>query len=70
MLRKKKKHAEIKETEAGHLCPADPLEELEEIQETELTGPMHDLAEKPTKLPKKTRSGGRESYYPMRGGKR
>lgn len=70
MARKKKKHAAIKETETGHFCQPDPLAEVEESQETELTGRMHDLAEKPTKLPKKTRSGGRESYYPMRGGRR
>ena len=49
----------------GHVCPTDPLEEIEDAQGVELPGPMHDKAEKPTKLPKKIRSGGKESYPPM-----
>ncbi|MCH8049657.1 hypothetical protein IH979_03010 [Patescibacteria group bacterium] len=50
---------------AGHDPAVDPLDELEEVQDEELPSKMHKLAEKPTKLPKKIRSGGDESYYPM-----
>ena len=49
----------------GHECPIDPIEDLEETQGEELSGPMHDQAEKPTKLPGKTKAGGKESHYPM-----
>ena len=49
----------------GHECPIDNIDDLEDIQDEELPGPMHDKAEKPTKLPGKTRAGGKESYYPM-----
>lgn len=49
----------------GHICPIDPLEEEEAREGRELPGKMHELAEKPTKLPKKIRAGGRESYHPL-----
>lgn len=38
--------------------------EIDELIE-ELSGKEHDLAEKPTKLPGKTRAGSKESYRPF-----
>lgn len=48
---------------------ADPLEEEEKLEGEELPEKMHELADKPTRLPKKIRSGGGESYHPMHGRK-
>ncbi len=47
----------------------DPLDEIES-GEPELPERMHELAEKPSSWPKKIRGRPKESYHPMRGGKR
>lgn len=49
----------------GHLEPIDPLSEVESSEGLELTGKIHDRAEKPTKLPKKIRGRSNESYRPI-----
>lgn len=48
----------------GHNKPFDPLEEIEEEQGEEMSGKMHDLAEKPTKRRKRARDK-KESYRPL-----
>ncbi|MFA5872151.1 MAG: hypothetical protein WC858_05565 [Parcubacteria group bacterium] len=44
---------------------SDPLEEFEEEEGLELPEMLHEEAEKPSKLPKKIRSGLKESYFPL-----
>jgi hypothetical protein len=43
----------------------DPLEDIEKEEGLELPERMHELAEKPTKLPKKIRGCPKESYFPL-----
>lgn len=52
----------------GHIEPIDILEEVENDEGVELSGKMHALSEKPTKFPKKIRSGPRESCRPLHRG--
>lgn len=57
---------EDKNKQSGHDCPVDPLEDIEEELGHELSGKMHEEAEKPTKFPKKVRDSKKESYRPMK----
>lgn len=43
----------------------DPLEDVEKEEGVEFSGKMHEMADKPKKPPKKTRSEPAEGYFPL-----
>jgi len=61
------KSKKIKGGFGGHICPIDPLGDIETEEKTEFSGKTHDLSEPPTKLPKKRRESKKESYRRFHG---
>jgi hypothetical protein len=61
------KSKKIKGRFGSHICPIDPLKNIELEEKTEFSGKMHDLSESPVKLPKKIRGSKKESYRRFKG---
>ncbi|MFA5925876.1 MAG: hypothetical protein WC831_02985 [Parcubacteria group bacterium] len=62
-MKRKKKYFPESPKEMAHSY--DPLEDIEREEGADLPEKIHEEAEKPIKLPKKIRSGAKESYFPL-----